>query len=87
MLAVSHYGEGHVKVLRLLLDALSPERREEAANAPDVNGLTPLFFAQTRSSHPDCLKELISARTRIYTYKTQLRVIVFQIKTRLLSIS
>lgn len=61
MTAVCHYGEGHVKVLRLLMDALSPERRAEAANEPDGNGLTPLFLAQTRGSNPDCLKRLISA--------------------------
>jgi hypothetical protein len=55
-------------VLQLLLAALTPERREEAANEPDGNGLTPLFLAQTRGSHPDCLKALITARTLKYLF-------------------
>lgn len=47
-----------------MLDALPPERREEAANDLDGNGISPLFLAGTRGSHPDCLKELISDGAR-----------------------
>lgn len=90
VLVVSHYGEGHDKVLKLMLDSLSTEGREEAANAPDANGLTPLFFAQKRNNNPECLKELISARTRKHVKHKNTAVcklFVFQIETRLLSIS
>ena len=62
-----------MNVLRLLMAALSPERREEAANQPDVNGLTPLSLAQTRGSNPECMKELITDGARYNSVKVTVK--------------
>ena len=60
-------------MLRLLMAALSPDRREEAANQPDVNGLTPLSLAQTRGSNPECMKELITDGARYNSVKVTVK--------------
>lgn len=36
---------GHVEVLRALVEGMTPEQKEEAVNATDNFGVTPLFLA------------------------------------------
>ena len=67
------YAKGYLGVLKLLLAALTPERRDEAINEPDAHGLTPVYFAGTRGSNPECLRELISDGARYNSVKVSVK--------------